>query len=278
MRKTFREKQSPEYWTSRWNQIPVDAPAEGHDRYPLLYANMVVRDRNGEVLELGCGPGRLVRYYHAEGVKIVGVDNVAAVVTKLQACDPGLHVIHADARSLPFETGRFATALCFGVYHSLEHGVATAIRETFRVLRPGGRLCAEFRSDSLHNRMIDYYKVSGKRATEFHKWNYRRRDARTMLTRAGFVVEREYPALNMPLVYHVPLLRHPSQRHSDEHSARIFGYRLRPWVETMHSIGVRFLPGLLANEYIFVCRKPGERTQAPRPDKEPDAGVALWDA
>jgi SAM-dependent methyltransferase len=268
MRKTYRERKSPEYWISRWNQIPVDAPAEGHDRYPLLYANMVVRDCDGEVLELGCGPGRLVRYYHAKGIKVVGVDNVAAVIAKLQACDPQLHVVHADARALPFEARRFTTALCFGVYHSLEHDVAAAISETFRVLRPGGRLCAEFRSDSLHNRMIDYNKGAGKRASEFHKWNYLRQDARTMLTRAGFVIESEHPALNMPLLYHVPFLRHPSQRHSDEHLARISGYRLRPWLETLHSIGLRLLPGFLANEYIFVCRKPGETSYAPQPTEQ----------
>ncbi len=264
MRKTYREKKSPEYWNSRWNQIPVDAPAEGHNRYPLLYANMVVPGCDGEVLELGCGPGRLLRYYHAKGTRIVGVDNVAAVITKLQACDPQLRVIHADACRLPFESGRFTTVLCFGVYHSLEDqdDVAVAISETFRVLRPGGRLCAEFRSDSLHNRMIDYYKGHGKHATEFHKWNYRRQEGRAMLRQAGFLIESEYAALNMPLLYHVPFLRHPSQRRSGEHSARISGYRLRAWLQALHSVGLRFLPGVLANEYVFVCRKPGEIAQA----------------
>jgi SAM-dependent methyltransferase len=262
MRKTYREKKSPEYWISRWDKIPVDAPAEGHDRYPLLYANIVVRNADGEILELGCGAGRLLRYYHARGARIVGVDNVAAAITKLHICDPQLRVVHADACSLPFETGRFTTVLCFGVYHSLEDDIGAAVSETFRVLRPGGRLCAEFRSDSIHNRMIDHYKGRGKRATEFHKWNYQRQEARAMLAQAGFMIESEYAALNMPLLYHVPLLRHSSQRRSDEHSARISGYRLRPWLESLHSIGLRLLPEFLANEYIFVCRKPKETTHA----------------
>jgi SAM-dependent methyltransferase len=260
MRKTFREKKSADYWISRWNQIPVDEPAEGLDRYPLLYANLVVRDHDGEVLELGCGAGRILRYYHAKGTRIVGVDNVAPVITKLQACDPQLRVLHADARTLPFDTGRFATVLCFGVYHSLEDDVPASISETFRVLRSGGRLCAEFRSDSLHNRLIDFYKGRGhsKHATEFHKWNYRRHEARTLLRQAGFVIESEYSALNMPLLYHWPLLRHKSQRHSDEHAARTSGYCLRPWLQTLHSIGLKIFPGSLANEYIFVCRKPAK--------------------
>lgn len=257
MRKTYRERKSSEYWASRWNQVPVDAPAEGYDCYPLLYANMVVGETDGEVLELGCGPGRLVRYYHAKGVKIIGVDNVVAAITKLKATDPQLHVVQADARRLPFETGRFATALCFGVYHSLEHDVVAAINETFRVLRPGGRLCAEFRSDSLHNWMIDFYKGIGKRGTDFHKWNYQPHEARAMLVDAGFLVEREHPALNMPLLYHFPRLRHPSQKNIDEHRARILGYRLQPWLQTLHSIGLQLLPEVFANQYMFVCRKPG---------------------
>lgn len=76
------------------------------------------------------------------------------------------------------------------------------------------------------------------------------------------MIESEYAALNMPLLYHVPLFRHPSQRRSDEHEARISGYRLRTWLETLHSIGLRFLPGFLANEYVFVCCKPGEINDA----------------
>ena len=256
MRKTFREQRSPEYWASRWDSIPVDAPAQGHDRYPLLFANLVVGSPPGEVLELGCGAGRLVRYYHQSGVKITGVDNVEAAVRKLQACDPSLNVVHADARSLPFESGRFATVLCFGVYHSLEDDVPAVISETFRVLMPGGRLCAEFRSDTLHNRLIDWYKQGRGPAVAFHKWNYRRQDARGQLTNAGFIIEQELPAINMPLLYHFPLLRHPSQRHSNEHEARTSGYRLRPWLDVLHASGANALPAIFANEYIFVCRKP----------------------
>ena len=172
--------------------------------------------------------------------------------------------MHADACTLPFESGRFTTVLCFGVYHSLEDEVAAAMSETFRVLRPGGQLCAEFRSDSLHNRLIDFYKGRGTHATEFHKWNYRRRDARAMLENAGFAIESEYAALNMPLLYHVPFLRHRSQRSSDEHAARIAGYRLRGWLQGLHAIGLRLLPGVFANEYVFVCRKPFEE-QCSRP-------------
>lgn len=256
MRKTLRAQRSPEYWRSRWERIPVDEAAQGHDRYPLLYANMVVGKPPGEVLELGCGAGRLVRYFHQQGVAIVGVDSVASAIRKLHERDPSLSVVNADARTLPFEAGRFATVLCFGVYHSLENDVLSAIQETFRVLMPGGRLCAEFRSDTLHNRLIDHLKRGRGPAIAFHKWNYRRHEARNLLTTTGFVVEHELAAINMPLLYHMPMLRHKSQRSSDEHEVRVSGYRLRPCLDLLHKVGARLIPGIFANEYIFVCRKP----------------------
>jgi SAM-dependent methyltransferase len=258
MRKTYRDKKPADYWTKRWNAIPADAPAEGEDRYPLLYSNMVITRPDGAVLELGCGPGRLVRYYHARGVEIIGVDSIAAVVQKLKACDPELNVVHADARALPFEDDRFEVALCFGVYHSLDHDASKAVAETFRVLRPGGRLCAEFRADSLHNRLIDMYKGWGKHATEFHKWNYRDHEARSMLVHAGFEVEQELAALNMTILYHIPFLRHSSQRGYDEHISRARGYRLLRWVEWLQELGLRFAPKQMCNVHIYICRKPLE--------------------
>ena len=256
MRKTFREQRSPDYWASRWDSIPADAPAQGHDRYPLLYSDMAVGHPPGEVLELGCGAGRLVRHYHMKGVQIVGVDNVKAAIRKLRECDPTLNVMHADARNLPFDTGRFSTVLCFGVYHSLEDDVPAAVQETFRVLKPGGRLCAEFRADTLHNRLIDRYKQGRRPAVAFHKWNYLRHEARDLLANAGFVIEQVLPAINMPLLYHVAALRHPTQRHNDEHEARTSGYRLRPWLDALHAAGANALPYIFANEYIILCRKP----------------------
>jgi SAM-dependent methyltransferase len=256
MRKTLRAKRADNYWALRWANIPVDAPAQGHDRYPLFHADLVVGEGSGPILELGCGAGRLVRHYHERGLNIIGVDNIKVAIQKLKQCDDNLDVRHADATALPFADGYFSTVLCFGVYHSLENDVGKAIQETFRVLRPGGQLAAEFRSDSVHNWLIDKFKTRRGQTTAFHKWNYRCHEARHLLEHAGFVVELELPAINMPLLYHIPLLKHFSQREVDEHDARRLGYRLRPPLDKIHALGAKYLPDVFANEYIFICKKP----------------------
>jgi SAM-dependent methyltransferase len=167
-----------------------------------------------------------------------------------------LKVVQADARALPFLEGSFDVVLCFGVYHSLESGVELALAETFRVLRPGGRLCAEFRADSLHNRLIDICKGGGSQRNRFHKCNYEEHEARLLLRHAGFVIERGLAAFNMPILYHLPLLRHRSQRTYDEHVCRAEGYRLRPWVECLQDVALRLVPSELCNLWVYICRKP----------------------
>jgi len=256
MRRTLREQRTPDYWATRWNKIPVDEPAEGHDRYPLLYSDRVVGRMRGDVLELGCGAGRLLRYYHQNSWNIVGADNVAPVVEKLKKADGTLNVVCADARKQPFESDTFATILCFGVFHSLEDGISEATEETFRVLKPGGFLCAEFRADTLHNRLIDWFKQGRRPKVAFHKWNFLRHEVCDLVENAGFVVEEVIPAINMPLLYHIRWLRHHSQRNATEHEARISGYRLRRWLDSVHSLGAKILPTIFANLYIVVCRKP----------------------
>lgn len=258
MRLTYRDKSTAAYWDRRWAQLPVDRPAGGADRYPLAHAERLVRDVDGPLLELGCGPGRLLRNYHQRGFDILGVDSVEEVVRKLDAYEPGLRAAHADARALPFEDARFGGVLCFGVFHSLENGVGKAIAETYRVLRPGGSLCAEFRADSLHNLIIDYYKGRGKTATEFHKCNFTIEDARAALVEAGFEVEAMVPAINMSVLYHLALLRHASQKSYDEHTCRADGYRLRPTIEAAQALALRWAPRQVANLFIFYCRKPQE--------------------
>ena len=257
MRKTYRDKKPLDYWTDRWKKIQTDSMAEADDCYPLLYANKAVtKNHRGQVLELGCGPGRLLRYYHMNCVDIVGVDFVDTVIHKLRATDAELKVTYADARELPFDDCRFSAVLCFGVFHCLEDDVSIAVSEAFRVLKPGGKLCAEFRADSIHNRLIDFYKGNGRTSNEFHKCNYHLKEAREILVQGGFTIEQELPAINMPLFYHIPFLRHRSQVFYDEHVYRARGYQLRPWVERMQAIGFRLAPKQMSNLYIFICHKP----------------------
>ncbi|HET7320954.1 MAG TPA: class I SAM-dependent methyltransferase, partial [Longimicrobiaceae bacterium] len=157
MRITYRHEDTHAYWERRWSGIPADEAAENPDAYPLKYAELAVGgDRVGRILEAGCGNGRILRYYHDRGYAVTGTDYVRVPIEKLRAADPELDVRCGDVRALDFRDSAFRYVLAFGLYHNLEpEDCRRALAETRRVLEPGGRVCASYRADSLHSRLID---------------------------------------------------------------------------------------------------------------------------
>lgn len=99
--------------------------------------------RPGEtILEVGCGNGILVReLVETVGAKgqVVGLDASEAILDLARhLCRKGEFLI-GDAMDLPFEDESFDAVIAVQVFCFLDD-VDRAIAETYRVLRPGGRL------------------------------------------------------------------------------------------------------------------------------------------
>jgi ubiquinone/menaquinone biosynthesis C-methylase UbiE len=104
----------------------------------------------GQVLELGCGTGRISLPLARAGVRLVGVDRSAAMLDRAarraRALDrkkqgPRLRLIRADIRALPFRSERFSAVLApYGILQSLirDSDLAAALESVARVLKPGG--------------------------------------------------------------------------------------------------------------------------------------------
>ncbi len=118
-----------------WRSLADDLDLTGGDR----------------VLDVGCGPGRLARVLKARvgpAGSVVGVDAAEEMVRRAQTKHggDGLEFRVAYAQELPFGDAEFDAVSCTLVLHHVAAGArATAVREMFRVLKPGGRLViAEF--------------------------------------------------------------------------------------------------------------------------------------
>ena len=119
--------------------------------------------RPRRVLVVGCGEGIEVDHIAREvGAPVVGLD--LAVDPRWKR--PGVHLLRADARRLPFGDGSFDALYC---YHVLEHvpGPAAAVAEARRILAPGG---FAFFGTPNRLRLVGY---AGGRATAWEKlhWN-----------------------------------------------------------------------------------------------------------
>ena len=103
------------------------------------------------VLDVGCGPGRLTRVV-AERVRpngsVVGIDASEEMIRRARSRrgGDGIQFQVARAQDLPFGDAEFDALACTLVLHHVAGADrAEAVREMYRVLKPGGRLViAEF--------------------------------------------------------------------------------------------------------------------------------------
>jgi len=228
--------------------------------YPLKFALHALNSDTVTILEAGCGNGRILRRLQEDGYNVIGFDYVTEAMVRVKQVDGSLALLAADTRQLPFRSKSFDLVLAFGLFHSLEVGTNDALLECSRVLCDGGQLVASFREDNLHNRIVDWTrskKDEQQHNLQFHKYNVTMREARNLLHVAGFVVERQERATNMPLAFRFRIFRSERSKVFNESESRNFGYQLNTIGKSVNWILTHFLPTFAFSTLVITCRKGG---------------------
>jgi ubiquinone/menaquinone biosynthesis C-methylase UbiE len=140
-----------------------------------------------QMLDLACATGMSFRFLTDYG-EIRGID-ISEETIRLCG-ERGIdRIVQGDALKLPFQEGSFDVVLALDAFEHFEDDVA-AMREVFRVLRPGGMLVATVPAFmalwSPHDEAYHHYR------------RYRRPQLRGRLEQAGFVTERmSYSAMSL---------------------------------------------------------------------------------
>jgi SAM-dependent methyltransferase len=96
-----------------------------------------------DVLEIGPGPGITTGIIKERSRKMTLLEidpwSIDALRTKFDA-DPTIDVVQGDATRMPFEDGRFSSAICLTMFHHVPSAELqdALLAEAHRVLRPGG--------------------------------------------------------------------------------------------------------------------------------------------
>ena len=228
--------------------------------YPLKFALNALDSDTVTILEAGCGNGRILRRLRDDGYNVIGFDYVTEAMVRVKQVDGSLALLAADTRHLPFISETFDLVLAFGLFHSLEFGTNDALIECSRVLCEGGLLVASFREDNLHNRIVDWSRseqVQEHQVLQFDKYNVTMREAKNLLRHAGFVVERQERATNMPLPFRSRIFRSERGKNFSESESRNFGYELNTIGKTVNWVLTHLFPTLAFSTLVFTCRKTG---------------------
>jgi len=113
-----------------------------NERETGIISEMIGPERGGIFLDLGCSAGLYARAL-AERVPVVGIDISPSMLKeadrRAQNSGSSISLARADIHNLPFTDAAFSGAVCGGTLNELGDP-ARALRETRRVVEPGGRL------------------------------------------------------------------------------------------------------------------------------------------
>ena len=127
-------------WQAHWRNRPLDVLLAAFSGGRLGEMEKLVPHlpTDGPILEAGCGLGQLVYALDERGYEIEGVDYAADTVAAVQAAAPHLKLRVGDVYNLDVADGHYAAYISIGVFEHLPAGPGAGLRETRRVLRPGG--------------------------------------------------------------------------------------------------------------------------------------------
>ncbi len=126
----------------------ADYSAEYNSRTPIGHyfnmrlkrvAELLASQKNGKVLDLGCGPAKVFQVLRARSFEYYGIDisqDMLEDAVSTYGTEPQSHFVRGSIENLPFPDSSFEVILCLGALEYLLDGRA-AMAEVARVAKPG---------------------------------------------------------------------------------------------------------------------------------------------
>lgn len=156
--------------------------------------------QNGQVCDMGCGPGHVARYLHDAGVSIWGLDLSPAMVNQARKLNPGMLFREGNMMALDLADASLSAITAFyAIVNIAKASLPLVFSEMARVLQPGGLLLLAFHmgNDIIREEELWGFPI----AMDFLL--FQPSEIASLLQEAGFVVEEilerdPYPDVEYP--------------------------------------------------------------------------------
>ena len=140
----------------------------------------------GEVCDMGCGPGHVARFLANAGVPVSGLDLSPEMLVHARRLNPNLQFREGNLLSLPMPDGSLAGISAFyAIVNIPAESLPVAFGEMLRVLQPGGLLLLAFH---IGGDVIRPEEMWGTKV-EIDFYHFDRAMIERLLKQAGFRIE-----------------------------------------------------------------------------------------
>jgi SAM-dependent methyltransferase len=125
--------------------FPSTEPEQRIELAMVEHFGSLLPPRSRDVLDAGCGAGRMLPVLAAAGCRSVGMDLSAGMIRRAQRDHPEFQTCVGSITALPFANGSFdGVFYWFSIIHIPDHRLRSVFEEARRVLRPGGHVLVAF--------------------------------------------------------------------------------------------------------------------------------------
>jgi ubiquinone/menaquinone biosynthesis C-methylase UbiE len=145
-RKEYWDTEYYDYWKKRVEEankggeasilVDKDAATTSDKIYDDLFSSIGIKE--GKILDIGCGWGRLFPLYEARMLEISAIDISEKMVSEARKKYPKAEIVESEAELLPFKDDIFDYAVCLGVFDATMQNIA--LSEMLRVLKVNGTI------------------------------------------------------------------------------------------------------------------------------------------
>ena len=196
--KVFVPKTNELPWDSYWKKTNYQREMELCKSDGLLPIFDQYLNKRQAIIEAGCGAGKWVIYLGKKGYQIIGVDNNRLGLKKLKEYYPKAKAKYGDVRKMPFGKNRIDVYISLGVVEHFETGPIPALKDAFRILKPGGLAIVEVPFDNPLRRLrrsvgkLKFWRQKPK-GREFYEYHYTKEELAGFMSKAGFKEIKYFP-------------------------------------------------------------------------------------
>lgn len=187
-------------WEHIWDTASVERELQEMDysrAQKTLQTYTTYLKKEGIHLEAGSGLSAVVITLRKMGYNLIGLDYAENALHTSHAYDASLPLLVGDVHALPHATNSLDGYLSFGVLEHFEHGMQPALKEAFRILKPGGVLILTIPYPNVINRFVAWRRkqqgITVLNDDEFYESTYDRDSLCGNVTSVGFKLEKVLP-------------------------------------------------------------------------------------